>query len=251
MRIDQLNNFQRIVERERGKNYRRIVYFLLIVAGCAYASVLLSVFVFKRSDGAVTGQLTVTKYEAEVIRVSANEAAAGSKAVAKALPSAMPSYRPAGKIRHSYSTAASSYVPQHQWQSTSAAGLKVYTTSSASVKNIGSGASSSGGQVSGVTVTAQSSAFGTSTSIMVVPTIARVSARNLNAANTMAAEAEVLNSSTSERAAKPGIRRVDDDPLDPMLDPIGDGLWALLILALGYGAFMFYRRKSHSIINNQ
>jgi len=245
MRIDKLNNIQSIWQREKQRNRRRMVYFFLIVLGSAYLVLIGSLFISQRS-----GQDTA-KFENDVIRVSGTADADGLTLPA-VKPATLPTYRPAGKITHNYSqTTSSSAAPQHTWKSTSGgSGIKVHTTSSATVKNVGSGASFSGGQVSGVTVTAQSSAFGTSTSIMVVPTIARVSSRNLNAANTMAAEAEVINTGTSERQGKAGIKTWGDHDPDPMLDPIGDGLWALLILALGYGAFMFYRRKSHSIIHN-
>ena len=246
MRIDKLNNIQSIWQREKQRNRRRMVFFFLIVLGSAYLVLLGSVFLFQRS-----GQDTA-KFENDVIRVSGTADADGLTLPA-VKPATLPTYRPAGKITHDYSHAMpASAAPQYTWKSTSGgSGIKVHTTSSATVKNIGSGASSSGGQVSGVTVTAQSSAFGTSTSIMVVPTIARVSSRNLNAANTMAAEAEVINTGTSERQGKAGIKTWGDHDPDPMLDPIGDGLWALLALVHAYTLWTIYRRKSHSIINNQ
>lgn len=250
MRNDFIQNMININRRERMRKRRNMVIFFLGLCAFAYFGLVLSLTVFKSNEGLVSGQVAVAKFESESVKKASETKGVTvtvSEPKATVKPAATPTYRPAGKITRSSSqpTPAVTQTPEHTWKSTSNSAVKVHTTSSATVQHVGGGGVSTGARTSGTTVTTPSSAFGVSTSIMVVPTLARVSSRSLTADNTRAAEAEVLESTAQGRAAKPGIRRVDgdDDPLGPMEDPIGDGLWTLLFLVVAYGAVMFYRRK--------
>lgn len=57
------------------------------------------------------------------------------------------------------------------------------------------------------------------------------------------------NSSSNGRKPRRSIGDGDDDiPVpgdneDPNATPVGDGVWALLLLALAYGGYMVYRRR--------
>lgn len=242
MRLDYINNMRNIYRQEKMRTYRRTVLFFLSLAVLAYLGMLVSIMVGTRDDG-VSCQAAVAKYESSAVRVAvdASSTAGTPAADVRATQAAIPKYRPSVGMRHSYVPSASS-MPQHTFQSTSS-GITVHTTSSATVKNVG-GSGSAGGSGGGTAVTSSSSAaFSASTSIMVLPTLARVSSRSLTAENTLAAEAEIIENTATERAAKPGIRRVYDDPFDPFLDPVGEGLWALLLFAAAYGVFMFCRKR--------
>ena len=250
MRTDYFQNMQKIYRQERLRNYRNKIIFYLGIAAFAYLGVVLSITVFKRNDSAISGQAAVAKYEGEAIKQPTTIATSTATSNSSASATATPVYRrSAGLVHHSAAPAASP-LPQLSWRSTSSgSSMTVYTTSSASLKNIGGGGSiggSTGGSSAGGIAT---SAFGTSTSIMVVPTLARVSSRDLTAANTIAAEAEIIDNSEAGRAAKPGIKRLDgdDDPLDPAYTPIGEGLWILLFLVAAYGGLVLYRRKTNRI----
>jgi len=154
-------------------------------------------------------------------------------------------------VRHNqYVHASSSYngaaMPKATMSSTSA--IKVYTTSSATVNNVGSGNATSGGNaVSSTSIVSrvQSSAIAY-TGAIYVPTL-----RNAVTPVGATQAAEV----TSSRSALPSRRTTDDGQLpgyneDPEPDeeivPIGNGLWALLLLALGYGAVLL-RRKGENV----
>ena len=85
-----------------------------------------------------------------------------------------------------------------------------------------------------------------STSIIVVPTLSRISAHELTASNLLAAQAQVIKSSSAEDQGHPGIRKVggyNDTPLDPYLNPVGEGILTLLLLVAAYGGFIICRRK--------
>lgn len=247
MRIDYINNMKDIYRKEKIRTRRNTVLFFLGLAGVAYLSIVLSVSLFKRNDSVISGQSAVAKYESAVTKqatelpLTTTTATASDVAVKQ---SATPAYRPSVHIAHSVApVTTTSYAPEHTWRSTSNAAITVHTTSSATVKNIGGGGSGGSHSSGGTTIASSSSAFGSSTSIMVVPTIARASSRNLNASTTMAAEAEVIESTAQERAAKPGIHKVNGYPDIPFPDPVGDGLWVLLFLAAGYGLTVIYRCK--------
>ncbi len=247
MRLDYINNMRNIYRQEKLRNYRRTVIFFLSVGVMAYLAVLVTIMTAKRDESAVSGQVAVTKFEGEVIQRASDAPSASASptpADVKAAQPSTPAYRPAGLVRHTAAQPASSPLPQQSFRSTSNAALTVHTTSSATVKNIGGGGSTAGATTRGTSVTTSSStAFSTSTSIMVLPTLARASSRNLNAANTLAAEAEIIENTATDRAAKPGIKRVDGHPLDPFMDPVGDALLPLILLALAYGSFILYRRR--------
>ena len=146
MRTDYFQNMQRIHRQERIRNYRNKIIFYLGIAVFAYLGVVLSITIFKRNDSVISGQAAVTKYEGETIKqtnIPSATATATSNSSAKA--AAVPTYRPSSRAIHAAAPSPSgSPVPQYTWRSTGSGGT-VYTTSSATVKNIGGGGGSAGG----------------------------------------------------------------------------------------------------------
>lgn len=242
MRID-FNYIQSVYQQQKQRKRRQWMIFCLGLLALAYGGVVTTVFVASRDAKNVSGQVAVSGFEGAVVTRDA-----GTATPVVANPAKMtgaPRFSGNTSLIHTYvpqgSTAA---APQHTWQSTGAT-VKVHTTSSAQVHNVGSGASAGTATSGGVSTTA----FTHSTSSMVVPTLAWASARSLSVSNTRAAQASIIDAGTPETLGKPGtIKRLDgeDDPLGPMEDPIGNGLWVLLLLAVGYGVFMLRRRKQNA-----
>lgn len=57
---------------------------------------------------------------------------------------------------------------------------------------------------------------------------------------------EIASTVTPERNSVHRAKKVDDDPLDPFLDPVGDVAWILIaILALAY-AYIIYRKRARA-----
>ena len=247
MRIDLINRMKKIQQQERMRTRRNKVFFFLCLAGVAYLAIVVSLFALQRNDSVISTQEAVARYESNVTKQATESPLLKTSAKPMKVPAKEPAislHRSGGKIKHAAAPAANTAsAPEHSWRSTSGSGLTVHTTSSATVKSIGGGGGSAGGGGGRGSVTSSSSAFGGSTSIMVVPTLARASSHNLNASTTMAAEAQVIESTAQDRAAKPGIRTTNGYPDIPFPDPIGDGLWVLLVLAAAYAAFTLYRRK--------
>ncbi len=247
MRIDYIKNMKDIYRREKAKNYRRTVIFFFGLAVLAYLGILTTVMLAKRNDTAISGQAAVAKYEGEVIRQTAQSESAAVAATSNTVTPATRAYRHAGVIHHSAPSAVSTpAAPKHNFQSPNSGALRVHTTSSATVKTIGGGGgggAAGGGGGSSTSITGAGSAFAVSTSNMVLSTAAWTSSRSLTAANTMAAEAQVIEATAQEHAAKPGIKKVNGYPDIPFPDPVGDGIWILLALAAAYIVVIIYRRK--------
>ncbi len=245
MRIDIMKNMKDIIRQEKRRSTRRWVIFFGLIAVICYSFVLLSAYVLKRNVGDASSPTTVNKYEQSIIRVDAHVAAQTPHyRPTKAVLHRSPNYTPSGLIRHEVATDPLANKVATPNATVGAQAVKVHTTSSATVHNVGSGAG--GGKAAAATST-QSSAvpFSTSTSSLVMPTAVWTSSRSLSAKNTLAAEQQLLaDNSADARAARPGnTRRVDGPPLDPFMDPIGDGLPLLLLAAVIYAAVALIKRK--------
>lgn len=245
MRIDIAKNLKAIIQQEKRRSTRRWVIFFGLIAVICYSFVLLSTYVLKRNAGDASSPTTVNKYEQSIIRVDAHVAAQTPHyRPTKAVLYHSSNYAPSGLIRHEVATDPLANKVATPNATVGAQAVKVHTTSSATVHNVGSGAG--GGKAVAATST-QSSAvpFSTSTSSLVMPTAEWTSSRSLSAKNTLAAEQQLLaDNSADARAARPGnTRRVDGPPLDPFMDPIGDGLPLLLLAAVIYAAVALIKRK--------
>lgn len=254
MRIDILNHKKAILQQEKRRSTRRWIIFAGLICGIGYLFILVSTYVLG-SRGDASDQTAVNKYESSVVRVDAFVAPGPTKhATGRIVTVNHSDYRPSGLIQHEVAPVNPTAAPTTiNTNSSNAQALKVHTTSSADVHSVGSGVSG-GGSASSSTVHVNSSVpFSASTSNMVMSTATWTSARSLTASNTLAAEAQVLESSSQGRMARPGIRRdswddYDQDP-EPFGDtvPIGDGLWALLLAAVVYaGAVLIRRRKQQA-----
>lgn len=211
--------------------------FCLGLLALAYGGVLVTVFVASRNTKVVSGQVAVSGFEGAVVTRDA-----GTAAPVVANPAKMtgaPRFSGNTSLIHTYAPQGSTATaPQHTWQSTGVA-VKVHSTSSAQVHNVGSGASAGTAASSSVSTTA----FSHSTSSMVVPTLAWASARSLSVSNTRAAQASIIDAGTPEAKVNSDVKTTTGFPDIPFPDPIGEGLWVLLLLAAGYGVFMLRRRK--------
>lgn len=243
MRIDILNNMKAIIKSEKRRSTRRWFIFAGVILGLGYLFILLSTYVLKPSDA--SDQAAVNQYEGSVIRVDAFVAPVPSKhASGRTIAVYHTDYRQSGLIHHEVEP-VNPTASQYSNHTSNSQPIKVYTTSSAIARNLGAGISSGSG-ISGTTVHVSSSIpFSTSTSSMVMSTAVWTSSRSLSAKNTLAAEQQLLADNSIENTGVHGeIRRVGGKPLDPFMDPIGDGLWALLFLAVAYaGAILIHRRK--------
>lgn len=246
MRIDILNNMKAIIQSEKRRSTRRWIIFAGIIIGAGYLFILVSTYVLKpRSDA--SDQVAVNQYEGSVIRVDAFVAPGPSKhASGRTVAVYHTDYRPAGLIHHEVAP-VNPTAAQNSNASNSQA-IKVYTTSSAKARYLGAGISGGSGGA-GTTVHVSSAVpFSTSTSSMVMSTAVWTSSRSLSAKNTLAAEQQLLADNSAENTGGRGeIRKVGGKPLDPFMDPIGDGLWALFITAVVYaGAVRIRRRKQQA-----
>ena len=246
MRIDILNNMKAIIQSEKRRSTRRWIIFAGIIIGAGYLFILVSTYVLK-PRGDASDQVAVNQYEGSVIRVDAFVAPGPSKhASGRTVAVYHTDYRPAGLIHHEVAP-VNPTAAQNSNASNSQA-IKVYTTSSAKARNLGAGISGGSGGA-GTTVHVSSAVpFSTSTSSMVMSTAVWTSSRSLSAKNTLAAEQQLLADNSVENTGGRGeIRKVGGKPLDPFMDPIGDGLWALFITAVVYaGAVLIRRRKQQA-----
>lgn len=244
MRIDIAKNLKAIIQQEKRRSTRRWVIFFGLIAVICYSFVLLSTYVLKRNAGDVSNPTTVNKYEQSIIRVDAHVAAQTLHyRPTKAVLYRSSNYTPSGLIRHEETTnPVTNNVATNA--TVGAQAVKVHTTSSATVHNVGSGA---GGGKAATATSTQSSAvpFSSSTSNIVMPTAVWTSSRALSAQNTMQSEQQLIAANSADNATNHHgrIRRVDDDPLDPFMDPIGDGLPLLLLAAVIYAAIALIKRK--------
>ncbi len=244
MRIDILNNKQAIVQSEKRRSARRWIIFGGIILGMGYLCILLSTNVLKPSDA--SDQNKVKQYEGSVIRVDAFVAPVPSKHASGRIVAVYHNdYRPAGLIHHEVAPVNPTAAPTSNHASNSQA-IKVYTTSSAKTRNLGAGISSSSGTAGTTTHVSSAVPFSSSTSSLVMPTAVWTSSRALSVHNTRQAEQQLIAANSVENTTTHHgtIRRVDNDPLDPFIDPIGDGLGALLLATVVYtGAIFILRRK--------
>ena len=130
-----------------------------------------------------------------------------------------------------------SYVQSKPMSSTSS--MHIYETSNATVHNIGGG----GGNAGGIATTSGSSSRGISQGGNMVTL-----SSSLALAEPGASEANEIANVASQPNAAPsngGPRRVNGSPDIPFPDPIGDAVWPLIILALGYMGYRWMRRKMY------
>ena len=81
-----------------------------------------------------------------------------------------------------------------------------------------------------------------------MPTAIWTSSRALSMQNTVRAEESLIAANTAtEQSGTINRRRVGDWTLDPLMDPIGDGLWVLMAAALSYAAIILIRRKHQKV----
>jgi len=246
MRIDILNNMKAIIKSEKRRSTRRWFIFAGVILGLGYLFILLSTYVLKPGDASY--QDAVNQYESSVIRVDAFVAPVPAKhASGRTIAVYHTDYRQSGLIHHEVEP-VNPTASQYGNHTSNSQPIKVYTTSSAKARNLGAGINTGSG-ASGTTAHVSSAVpFSTSTSSMVMPTAVWTSSRSLSAKNTLAAEQQLLADNSIENTGVHGeIRRVGGKPLDPFMDPIGDGLWALFFLAVAYaGAVLIHRRKQQA-----
>ena len=244
MRID-MKTIKSVYQQQNQQNRRKWMIVGLGVLALVYGGVLLDKFISSRDLIFVSDDKAVSRFEGGAIARDAVVTDAPMLPPSAKMTGA-PTFRGNTSLLHTYAPngGVSATAPSHTWKSTGTA-MKVHTTSSANVHHIGGGSSVRPVFASSSNVSAD--AFVHSTSSMVVPTMAWASARNLSVDNTRAAQAAVIEGGSP--MAKPGgtIKRLDgeDNPEEPFPDPqpIGDGLWVLLLLASGYGALLLRRRR--------
>ena len=231
-----------IIQQEKRRSTRRWVFFFGGVIAVLYLCVLVSTYVLKPGHDA-SDPLTVNKYEQQVIHVDAYVASATPAYKAQNNVVLRRDYQPAGTIHrevvetkpivHAVTNAPATSQP-----------IRVYTTSSAKVHNVGSGRVG-GSSSTAITNVSSSVPFTSSTSNMVMSTAVWTSSRSLSAQNTLAAEQRLLAANNADAVADDagGPHRVGGKPLDPFMDPIGDGLIALLLAALAYAGVIVHKRK--------
>lgn len=136
-------------------------------------------------------------------------------------------------------TSSHNVLPKAKMSSTS---MRLHETSDAKAQVIGSGvgtATGNGISSSNQTRGIHSTALSYGGNMMALSSSLALAAPGASQANEVA---EVLTTPTKVHRAK----KVDDDPLDPFLDPVGDVVWPLMILlAAGY-AFFCYRRRTRA-----
>lgn len=130
------------------------------------------------------------------------------------------------------------YVQSKPMSSTSS--MHVYETSNATVHNVGGG-----GNAGGIATTSGSSSRGISQGGNMVTL-----SSSLALAEPGASEANEIANVASQPNAAPsngGPRRVNGSPDIPFPDPLGDAVWPLALLAIGYlGYVLIRKRKSAS-----
>lgn len=249
MRIDIAKNMRAILQQEKRRTTRRWVIFFGIIFGVGYLFILVSTYVLKPNGTDASDQAAVNGFENSVVRVDAFVAPGPSKhSTGRTIVAYHSDYKPSGLIRHDVTT-VNPVNNSATRTTTSSSAIKVHTTSSAKVHNVGSGVSGGGSTAAGITTSQVSSSvpFSSSTSNMVVSTAVWTSSRALSAQNTLETEQRLIAANSvdaSVSAATP--RRVGGKPLDPFMDPIGDGLIALLVAALAYSSIVIIRRKKQN-----
>ena len=248
MRIDIAKNMRAILQQEKRRTTRRWVIFFGVIFGVGYLFILISTYVLKPNGTDASDQAAVNSYENSVVRVDAFVAPGPSKhSTGRTIVAYHSDYRPGGLIRHDVTT-VNPVNSSATGAATTSPTIKVHTTSSAKVHNVGSGVSSGGAAATNSTSHVSSSVpFSSSTSNMVVSTAVWTSSRALSAQNTLETEQRLIAAnSVDATATAAGPRRVGGKPLDPFMDPIGDGLIALLVAALVYAGMVIIRRKKQN-----
>lgn len=245
MRIDIAKNMRAILQQEKRRTTRRWVIFFGIIFGVGYLFILVSTYVLKPNGTDASDQAAVNSYENSVVRVDAFVAPGPSKhSTGRTIVAYHSDYTPGGLIRHDVPT-VNPVSHSANGSTTSSPAIKVHTTSSAKVHNVGAGVTTGGAATTSTTSQVSSSVpFSSSTSNMVVSTAVWTSSRALSAQNTLETEQRLIAAnSVDATATADGPRRVGGKPLDPFMDPIGDGLYALLAAALLYAGVVIIRRK--------
>ncbi|MBR0296216.1 MAG: hypothetical protein IJQ95_02335 [Paludibacteraceae bacterium] len=246
MRIDIAKNMRAILRQEKRRATRRWVIFCGIIFGIGYLFILISTYVLKPNGTDASDQAAVNGFENSVVRVDAFVAPGPSKhSTGRTIASYYHAdYTPGGLIRHDVPT-VNPVSHSANGSTTSSPAIKVHTTSSAKVHNVGAGVTTGGAAAVNSTSQVSSSVpFSSSTSNMVVSTAVWTSSRALSAQNTLETEQRLIAAnSVDATATAAGPRRVGGKPLDPFMDPIGDGLYTLLLAALVYAGSVIIRRK--------
>ena len=248
MRIDIAKNMRAILQQEKRRTTRRWVIFFGIIFGVGYLFILISTYVLKPNGTDASDQAAVNGFENSVVRVDAFVAPGPSKhSTGRTIVAYHSDYTPGGLIRHDVPT-VNPVSHSANGSTSSSPAIKVHTTSSAKVHNVGSGVSIGGAAATSTTSQVSSSVpFSSSTSNMVVSTAVWTSSRALSAQNTLETEQRLIAAnSVDATATAAGPRRVGGKPLDPFMDPIGDGLIALLVAALVYAGMVIIRRKKQN-----
>lgn len=130
-------------------------------------------------------------------------------------------------------------MPKAKMTSTS---MRIHETSNAQVHAVGSG----NGNGVGNNTSAYSSSngrdyigLGYGGNMMVISSSLALAAPGASHANEMANIVTTHENPT-------GPRRVNGDPFDPFLDPVGDVAWALMALLAATYAFIIYRRRTRA-----
>ncbi len=246
MRIDIMKNMKDIIRQEKRRTTRRWVIFFGGIFGICYLCILTSTFVLKRNGGDASDQVMVNKFEESVVHLDASTSGLPSVTAPKTIVTYHSNYRPAGLIHHDVKPV--NPVMSSPKQTMTSQAVKVHTTSSATVHNVGSGVSGSTAAKTFTSDVSSSVPFSMSTSNIVMPTAIWTSSRALSMQNTVRAEESLIAANTAtEQSGTINRRRVGDWAFDPLMDPIGDGLWVLMAAALSYAAIILIRRKHQKV----
>ena len=130
-------------------------------------------------------------------------------------------------------------------ETSSGGSMKMFETSSATVHNIGGGGSGGGSGMSGTGGSGNSQGRGIYSSALASGAI-HVAIPSLLISEPGATSAPAMASIVTEEGprAMPRGRKVGPDPFDPMLDPIGDVTWGLmLLLTIGWCVRVHRKRQ--------
>lgn len=130
-------------------------------------------------------------------------------------------------------------MPKAKMTSTS---MRIHETSNAQVHTIGSGSGNGGGNNTSAYSSSNGRDYiglGYGGNMMVLSSSLALAAPGASHANEMANIVTTHETTT-------GPRRVNGDPFDPFLDPVGDVAWALMALLAATYAFIIYRRRTRA-----
>lgn len=131
-------------------------------------------------------------------------------------------------------------------ETSSGGSMKMFETSSANVHNIGGGGSGGGSGMSGTGGSSNGQGRGIYSSALASGGAIHVAIPSIQISEPGATSAPAMASVVTEEGprAMPRGRKVEDDPFDPMLDPIGDVTWGLmLLLTIGWCVRVHRRRQ--------